>query len=181
MLTKLDALSADQMNFGDTSDTSFGSGDAGMIRRKIHFYHKRRDFDDAQLSFDFSMRSLFTANGPLEDETKMALRNWLELLGKTMPHMLKIQRVTKEILDDFGSSMNQEGKLLNILDQFSQNRTKEWSASCTKGHAGTGYTCGLWKLFHIMSVRIIYSWNTTELMLLIFTINSQRPYFFYGF
>jgi hypothetical protein len=155
LLTLLDVHNVEQMNFGDDDDSSSWTS----ITRKKKDYHrtKHQTFNDAYLSFDFSMRNLFTTNGPLQKDSQSALKNWLELLGKTMPHVWEIQRVVNAILDDFNNATSHEEKLLEILDQFPRPASK-WSRSCTKGQPGMGYTCGLWELFHIMSVcRVFFS------------------------
>jgi hypothetical protein len=36
--------------------------------------------------------------------------------------------------------------------QFNSVRTTSWSEGCTHGNAGAGFTCGLWQLFHIITV-----------------------------
>jgi hypothetical protein len=33
-----------------------------------------------------------------------------------------------------------------------------WSPSCVKGNPAMGYTCGLWQLFHIVTVGVV-EWN----------------------
>jgi thiol-disulfide isomerase/thioredoxin len=172
LLTLLDVHNVEQMNFGDDSSSLTSKALSLVTGRKMDYHRtKRQTFNDAYLSFDFSMRNVFTTVGPLQKDSKTALKNWLELLGKTMPHVWEIQRVVNAILDDFNNATSHEDKLLEILDQFPRPAS-EWSRSCTKGQSGMGYTCGLWELFHIMSVRVYFSRHTTYSMLLLFIIDS---------
>ena len=122
-------------------------------------YHRTKSqlFEDAYLSFDFSMRNLFLEDGPLEEKSQDALQAWLKLLQKTTPPSWKIHNVLDAVLDNFKNATRDEKEMIQILDRFPK-KTTEWSPACTKGEDGMGYTCGLWQLFHIMSVGVV-EWN----------------------
>ena len=119
---------------------------------------KKDIFDDAFRAFDFNMRNgIFVGKGPLKHDSRSALRNWLELLRMTLPPGWKIRPVINAILDDFKAATTDEENLVRILDKFDPPEPK-FSESCTKGMPGLGYTCGLWGLFHIMSIGVV-QWN----------------------
>lgn len=112
-------------------------------------------FSDAYLSFDFMMRNgVFTNQGSLTNNTKNALHDWLYLLRKTTPAVWELQPVLKDILRDFDRATLSEENLVAIMDKHPAPR-KAWSSSCTKGIEGMGYTCGLWVLFHMMTVGVV--------------------------
>lgn len=119
---------------------------------------KQQVFDDAYLSFDFNLRNgIFlttTVEGPLTNVTKAAFRDWLQLVKQTTPVVWQIHAVINAILADFDAAVSAEDHLLAILDRYPAPTTT-WSHSCTKGVSGMGYTCGLWQLFHIMSVGLV--------------------------
>jgi len=53
-----------------------------------------------------------------------------------------------------------EQKLFQILNQPKYHPKKHgWSPACTRGEAYAGYTCGLWELFHIMTLGVV-EYNT---------------------
>lgn len=114
-------------------------------------------FDDAFLSFDFNLRSaIFTTGDPLSNTTQTSLFDWLELLKKATPVVWDIQVVIKALLANFDQIVQSEEKLIAILDGAGASpKQKTWSDSCTKGEKGMGYTCGLWELFHIVSVGLV--------------------------
>lgn len=85
------------------------------------------------------------------------LLRWLKLLQNTMPVAWKIQPVLEALLEKFETIVKGEEHLLAVLDRFPRPEPK-WSPSCTKDEPGMGYTCGLWELFHIMSVGMM-EWN----------------------
>jgi Erv1 / Alr family/Thioredoxin len=156
---QLDASKLDSHGFNAKSDTTASN-------KKIHLrsksdveseFHrtKKQVFDDAYLSFDFNLRNaIFVQEGPLSNQTKAALRQWLELVRQTTPVVWQIRTVTKSILKDFDTVVASENNLLKILDQYPPP-SPQWSPACTKGVSGMGYSCGLWELFHIMSVGLV--------------------------
>jgi len=114
-------------------------------------------FDDAFLSFDFNLRNgIFTEEGPLTNSTQEALHDWLELLKQTTPVVWDIQIVIKALLANFDEAVQSEENLIAIVDKAgAAPKSKSWSDSCTKGEDGMGYTCGLWELFHIVTVGLV--------------------------
>ena len=121
---------------------------------------KQDIFNDALLSFDFNIRhGLYYDEGvPLTNETKTVLHNWLDLLKKSMPPGWKIHKTIDTLLGNFDVISSGEESLLQIMDSIPPPDTKKWSASCVKGEKGMGYTCGLWELFHIMTIGVV-EWN----------------------
>jgi Erv1 / Alr family/Thioredoxin len=116
---------------------------------------KKLIFDDAYLSFDFNLRNgVFVTADPLRNETKAALFNWLTLLKRCTPIVWQIHGVINDILDDFDHATGSEDALMKIVDKYPPP-TKQWSDSCTRGVGGMGYSCGLWQLFHIVSVGLV--------------------------
>jgi len=124
-----------------------------------YFRTKQNIFDDAFLSFDFSMRNgIFTSNKPLSNTTQDALWDWLDLLSRALPPSWTIHKTVKGLLNNFDNITKSEESLVSVMDGFPHPTTKSWSDSCTKGKKGMGYTCGLWELFHIISIGIV-EWN----------------------
>jgi hypothetical protein len=120
---------------------------------------KKQVFDDAYLSFDFNIRNgIFTSNDPMVNSTKAALHDWLVLLQRSLPPAWQLQKAINALLDNFEVATSGEDQLLSILNQAPPPPTKKWSSACTKGMPGMGYTCGLWELFHIVTVGVV-EWN----------------------
>jgi hypothetical protein len=120
---------------------------------------KEELFNDAYLSFDFALRNgIFMTDGPLTNKTATAFREWLELLKRSMPIAWRIMPVLNEFIKSFDEIKQGEKHLVEVLDRFPPPPRKKWSDSCTHGEKGAGYTCGLWQLFHIMTVGVV-EWN----------------------
>ena len=137
---------------GVTADTESESNALGWPAKT------REDvFDDAFLSFDFNLRhGIFTTDGPLPNTTQNALHEWLELLKKTTPVVWDIQVVINALLANFDQIVQSDDKLVAVLDGASASpKRKTWSSSCVNGEDGMGYTCGLWELFHIVTVGLV--------------------------
>jgi thiol-disulfide isomerase/thioredoxin len=123
-----------------------------------HFMYrsKRQVFDDAHLSFEFAMKTaIFTSPGPLSEKVRNVLKLFLENLQKTLPITSSIQPVINDLVQNFDSVAEDDANLHAILEKH-PSPTKTWSPAATQH--GTGYTNGLWTLFHIMSVGFVV-WN----------------------
>lgn len=128
--------------------------------------HDVRDaWSDASTSFEFALRNgIYMENGPLSPEKSSALRDWLELLSKSLPgEMNRTHDVINSILADYGSATGGQSNLdrlvdgsLNSTNEDGKKKKKKWIwRTCTYGDNEMGYTCGLWQLFHIMSVGVV--------------------------
>lgn len=127
--------------------------DKAVVRRS-----KADVFNDAHLSFHFALRnSIYMSTGPLSNKTRDAFKDWLGLLQQSMPPTWEIQNLILALLEDFPNIVQSEENLLNVVNRFPPPRNK-WSEACTKGVKGMGYTCGLWELFHIMTIGVV-EWN----------------------
>jgi Erv1 / Alr family len=152
--SKFDAANKDGVSDSTASSKKMHLRSQSVTEATSH-RTKKQVFDDAYLSFDFNLRNaIFVQDGPLKNQTKTVLRHWLELVRKATPVVWQIRPVTNSILNDFDNVMASEDNLLKILDQHPPPNA-EWSPSCTKGVSGMGYSCGLWQLFHIISVGLV--------------------------
>lgn len=114
---------------------------------------RKQIYDDAFLSFDFAMRqSIYMSNGPLSNSTAEAFSEWVEVLDSALPPTWRIHKSLTRIADDIEEVIVDEKALVAIMDETGPSH-KQWSAGCPRG-----YTCGLWELFHIMSMGVV-EWN----------------------
>jgi hypothetical protein len=96
-------------------------------------------------------------NGPLSEKEKKAFEEWLVLLKRTLPPTWNIHNLIRALGDNFDKITKSEKALLKVVDKYPPIK-KTWSAACTKGEKAAGYTCGLWELFHIVTVGLV-EWN----------------------
>jgi thiol oxidase len=114
--------------------------------------------NDAHLSFLFALRNgLYMADGPLPVKARVAFENWLNLLHRAIPPISSLHSLVSALLDNFESIAGDEQALKELLSRFPPPK-KKWSVGCTHGKKGAGYTCGLWNLFHIVTVGVT-EWN----------------------
>lgn len=120
---------------------------------------KKDIYNDAYLSFDFTMRNIYHAF-PLMNTTSDAIEQFVLLLQATLPPSFKLQRTIGDIVANLETVTTNEEALIEILDSYPPP-TKTWSHSCRRDDPYKGYTCGLWELFHIMSIGFVeYNmWN----------------------
>lgn len=143
---------------------------------------RRSLMDDIHLSLDFTLRnSLFTEKKPLSRDRKrhflkvgttaifdmdLTFPKFLRLMIRTLPATWALQELLRDLLKDFEYITDRDTYLFLVLDRYPPQQ-KTWSLSCTKGKVGYGYSCGMWKLYHAISVGLV-KFNTE--------INEEKRY-----
>lgn len=115
-------------------------------------------FHDASLSFYYTMRnSVFMTDNPLSEKQANALHSWLVILSKVLPVTMKeVKNDANVLLASFNNILKSEENMLKHI--MEHNPSHRWTTNCSHGKDGAGYTCGLWQLFHIITVSTI-EWN----------------------
>jgi hypothetical protein len=134
----------------------FGKTDDSKSPSEKFLPRSRADLvNDIHLSFDFHMRSsVFISDAPLGKDASEAMKEWLIVLTKTLPINWEIHKLLNDLLKDFNYVSKHEAYLISTLDQHPP-ATKSWSESCSRGMPDEGFTCGLWELFHAMTVGVV--------------------------
>lgn len=126
--------------------------------RDVRPYHHRTREElkaDIHLSLDFALRDgVFTSDSPISTKAADALKSWLKLLHKTLPEAWEVHSLIEELLRDFNYITKHEGYLTRVLDQHPPESVS-WSEACSHGEPDAGYTCGLWEMFHAMTVGVV--------------------------
>ena len=112
---------------------------------------------DASVSFEFALKNgIFMENGRLSREKSEAFHAWLDLLSKTLPsQMARTHDIIDAILKKFVEATGSQTKLDELVSQHVPSQPNWTWRTCTYGDNEMGYTCGLWQLFHIMSVGVV--------------------------
>ena len=112
--------------------------------------------NDIHLSFDYAMRhELFrTTATALTSDERDALRQFLELAYRTLPSHWPMVTLITELVNNFVYIVKNEDYLLTLLDEFPAPTT-QWSPSCSYHQPDDGYTCGLWELFHTITIGLV--------------------------
>jgi len=116
--------------------------------------------------------------GPLDAVKQQVLQDFLRVLHRTVPWSASLQPVVRALLREFKTQVVQGPEQLTALMAHyppppprstpglrpSQNHPQDatthvWSVASTQH--GSGYTAGLWQLFHIMSVGLVV-WNSNQ-------------------
>ena len=122
-------------------------------------FHERNSselFTDAALSFHFALhQSIHTTDGPLDQDAKEAFYKWLVLLQRSLPvAMGPTHNEIVSLQQNFHNIVVAEETLKASIAGVKLN-ANTWSQSCTHGDNHEGYTCGLWELFHVMTVGVV--------------------------
>jgi hypothetical protein len=109
---------------------------------------------DVSLSFFHLMEfGVYTSRGSLPLDRQKVLKDWLDLLTISLPPEWGIHDLISDLLSKFESVVERESNLKEVLRAHSLRRS-EWSVSCTARNQRNGFSCGLWKLFHVVTVGV---------------------------
>lgn len=136
--------------------------------RDIHKRTRIDVYNDAALSFTHALKSgVFPHNAPgitthegiagLLPAQKDAFAEWIDLLYWTLPPTWKLHTLINDIRTNMEEALSSHDNLSRIVENHHEvvnDNSDKWSDACSKGRDGAGYTCGLWSLFHIMSVGV---------------------------
>lgn len=108
-------------------------------------------FSDAYLSFYITMKnSVFLQSGMLPKDRQDVLKSFLVLLQETLPPW-RLHFLLEKLVKDFQRIVFHENVWIKTLELYPP-ATTEWSPACSQHK--NGYTCGLWTLFHILTVGV---------------------------
>lgn len=108
---------------------------------------------DASLSFVTGLKhNVFTTTDPLTDKKKTALKDWLQLVSVALPPEWGLHSLIDDLLANMEMISKSQQDLERILKKHPMPRDS-WSKLCDKTGSG-GFSCGMWKLFHIITVGI---------------------------
>jgi len=130
-------------------------GKTATKQKTLHYSSDNSVFGDAALSFAYGLKS--SATIPFDASRSKVLLRWLDLVIKSVPlEMSNVKDHVKILMTvDIDKTFQSEANLLQYLPDMSQ---VGWSRNCAKGVSGSGYTCGLWELFHIITIGVV-EWN----------------------
>jgi Erv1 / Alr family len=142
---------------------NFNGSTKSTATRKYQMQRTQNELrDDIHMSFDYAMRhAVFTNDNVdgLDEDRATILKDWLHLLHKTIPiSYTTLHACIQSLIDHFDYVKRSETYMLSILDEYTSlpNTTAAiWSNSCSYGMMDTGYACGLWLLFHTITVGLV--------------------------
>ena len=123
-----------------------------------HFSPRTRNqiMGDAHLSLDRLLRTtVFRRPGPLDPLASDALRNFLKIMTRSFSASSALSLMIRKLYFDFDLAFQSESKMHEILGSLDPP-LPSWSSNCRQHDSG--YTCGLWTLFHMVTVGAV-EWN----------------------
>ena len=128
----------------------------GMSRTREAVYR------DAALSFTYALKTEIFANrdgsGVLDTNQRDAFAEWIDLLYWSLPPTWILHTLINDIrvnLDSVLVSENTMQLMVQKHDDVVNGMHTTWSEQCSKGVEGAGYLCGMWSLFHIISIGVM--------------------------
>lgn len=126
-----------------------------VVKRAVEMTPEEQLMLDTTLSFMHGLTyGVYRNAGSLSTARKNSLKDWLELLSATLPEEWGIHVTIDDLLVNFNSIVRSEDEFKAVLNRHPLKR-REWSRSCTESGRGySGFSCGLWKLLHVVSVGL---------------------------
>lgn len=122
-------------------------------------------YNDAALSFMHALKTgVFSivedgqASVPLNYAQREVFSNWIDLLYWTLPPTWILHTLINDLRNNIDSVMASEENMLLMVEKHKDvvnGGSMIWSTQCSKSDDRTGYSCGLWSLFHIVSIGVI--------------------------
>ncbi|KAL7538567.1 hypothetical protein ACHAWF_006133 [Thalassiosira exigua] len=122
-------------------------------------------YRDAALSFTHALKTeIFPrlpdgqASGPLDSMQQRVFSDWIDLLYWALPPTWILHTLINDIRNNIDSVMVSEENLLFMVEKHQDvvnGDSTRWSEQCSKSDDRAGYSCGLWSLFHIISIGVI--------------------------
>lgn len=131
----------------------------GMTRTRDAVYR------DAALSFTHALKTeIFYKDD--DGETAYALdpvqrevfSDWINLLYWALPPTWILHTLINDIRNNIDSVLVSEENLIFMVEKHQDvvnGANNKWTHQCSKSDNRSGYSCGLWSLFHIISIGVV--------------------------
>ena len=129
----------------------------GVEKNKEAILDVSHHIDDAGKSLVNSLQTILDIekeSPTLSYEQLDTFHEWIDLLRWALPPQLKIHNLINDVRQNIDTIVSNTDQFSTIIRSHNQLITKHWSHSCSHGKIGTGYACGIWKLFHIVSIGV---------------------------
>jgi len=125
-----------------------------ILKRIVKMTAEEELILDATLSLVVSLESgVYTSvDQNLSKTQKRALTDFLDLLSVSLPPEWGIHKMIDALRSKIDYISQGDTNLRNIIKKYPLPR-RQWSKSCTVRNPH-GFSCGLWKLFHVVTVGV---------------------------
>jgi hypothetical protein len=153
------------LEFEGEDNDEFRSVD--ILGASLNSLARTRDavYNDAALSFMHALKTgIFSveedgqASGPLNSVQREIFSNWIDLLYWALPPTWILHTLINDIRNNIDSVMASEENMMFMVEKHRDvvnGGNMKWSTQCSKSDDRAGYSCGLWSLFHILSIGVI--------------------------
>ncbi|KAL3922029.1 MAG: hypothetical protein SGILL_002425, partial [Bacillariaceae sp.] len=124
-----------------------------LIKRMVKMTEEEELILDASLSLTIALQT-GVSMGVESLESRTAMRKWLDLLSVALPPEWTIHKLIDGLRNRFMYATRSEDHFRELLRAHALPR-KGWSKSCSSKNNPTGFSCGLWKLLHIVTVGVV--------------------------
>ena len=151
--------------FDSKEDANFRAVD--ILGASLNGLARTRDavYKDAALSFTHALKTeIFSKdeNGEavyaLDSGQREVFSDWIDLLYWALPPTWILHTLINDIRNNIDSVLVSEENLVFMVEKHQDvvnGGNTKWSHQCSKSDERGGYSCGLWSLFHIISIGVI--------------------------
>ena len=140
-------------------------GEADHMREILHPHSDLSDvFSDAMVSLLHSIDSSIDKDVqgntmPWSWDRFHSFREWLDLMHWSLPtrEMAMVHHIVNDLRSHYDSIEDSPDVITRVLASHDYyKKESKWSKSCSDGHdEDHGYSCGFWKLLHIVSMGVV--------------------------
>ena len=122
-------------------------------------------YKDAALSFTHALKTEIFSKGEdgevtyaLDSTQREVFSDWIDLLYWALPPTWILHTLINDIRNNIDSVLVSEENLVFMVEKHHDvvnGANNKWSHQCSESSAGGGYSCGLWSLFHIISIGVV--------------------------
>ena len=119
-------------------------------------------YRDAALSFTHALKTeIFSSrdgSSVLDPNQRDAFSNFIDLLYWALPPTWILHTLINDIRLNLDAVLVSENNMQVMVEKHQDvvnGGYATWSNQCSKGVDGAGYLCGMWSLFHIISIGVI--------------------------
>jgi len=125
-----------------------------IVGRRLQMTPEEELILDVSLSLVTSLEGMMYSGTQLTVKQQDALQDFLDLLYIGLPPEWGVHRLIAHLSNDIKEVSRSRTHLTDVINKYPLPR-RQWSQSCSSKRLGlTGYSCGMWKLLHVVTVGI---------------------------
>lgn len=122
------------------------------VNRMVKMTHEEELIMDASLSLTVALET-GVSMGLENEDSRVVMKQWLDLLSVSLPPEWAVHKLIDTLRNKFTYASRNREVFRQVIKDQSIPRSG-WSDSCHTKKVPNGFSCGLWKLLHVVTVGV---------------------------